>query len=376
MTRQHLVSAKRQPCSITPLEPATTSLRQRRTMENVDEAADSTRFVHWPAAAGGCPARGGVIDDQRPPGSGPTASHRSTDDAAPEQRRPAGRDRAGGARARHRRSPRFGRTCCRRWPSVGRPGRPGPAGQRRHGGGVHPGCRDRHHPWNPGRPRPRLRTRRHRRPDHREQPLPDRVLEQVVHLPRGAAARGRRTAVPGRSRCRAPTRVPARRPERRPPHGAAAARPDLRPGRPRSARTQPAPAQDPRRGDHQPELCASRRRTGHPVQLPQPELPGRGPPGRSSQRPAVRHLPARARLPARRHDRQPDHVHRQRACPGPDRRTRDRLRPPDPRPGTRHLRGGRRRCGQHRRRPGALADRPRQRWPHRGRDPARLASAV
>ena len=85
-----------------PAGAATTSLRQRRTMEDIDEGADSTRFVHWPAAAGGCPARGGVIDDQPPPGAGQTASHRSTDDAAPEQRRPAGRDRAGGSRARRR----------------------------------------------------------------------------------------------------------------------------------------------------------------------------------------------------------------------------------------------------------------------------------
>ncbi len=57
-----------------------------------------------------------------------------------------------------------------------------------------------------------------------------------------------------------------------------------------------------------------------------------------AQRPAVRRLPAGARLSARRHVRQPDDLHRRRARPGPGRRTRDRLRTPDCRFGSRHLR--------------------------------------
>ena len=49
-------------------------------------------------------------------------------------------------------NPRARRACCRRWPSAGRPGRRRPAGQRRAGGVVHPGCRDRHHARNRGPP--------------------------------------------------------------------------------------------------------------------------------------------------------------------------------------------------------------------------------
>ena len=206
---------------------------------------------------------GRVIDDQPPPGAGKRPATE-----APTTRYPRRVDRlagssARGSRARRLRSPRAGRTCCRRWPSAGRPGRRRPAGQRRAGGGVHPGCRDRHHARNPGRPRPRLRARRQRRPGHREQPLPHRIAEQVVHVPGRSAARGRRHRCPWTIRSSRTYRSSGW-PTRGAPTSRCGSCSTRRPAWPTGrCPTSAGASRHARRGDHEPELSASRRRAGH-----------------------------------------------------------------------------------------------------------------
>ena len=181
--------------------------------------------------------------------------------------------------------------CCTDAPRWGRPAPAGhggrgdrPVPERGAEGLGHPRCRGRGHPRRPGADGAWLRARLHRGGGDRRLAVPHRLAQQVVHRARGDAARRRRAAAPGRPGPGPSAGVPAGRPARRPDHRPRAARPHLGAHRRGGARAQPTPTENHDRGDDQPAVRPAGLDARDDVELPQPELPGRRPPGRGGQR--------------------------------------------------------------------------------------------